>query len=96
MKKIFLAVLILFSAYSFSFACSTDFDCGMGNVCIKKFGNGQCFKIVDQYGNPKGNTSSDDFMNKYYQMKKYYYCNSDQDCPRGSLCDYRYGVCVRY
>jgi len=93
--KAILAALFLFSSYSFSLACDTNFDCGMGAVCIKKFGKGQCYKMTDQNGNPSDTISPDDFVNKHYQMKKYYYCESDSDCPRGSFCNYRYNVCVR-
>lgn len=91
-----LLLLCLFAITPQSYACDTDFDCGMGAVCIKRFGAGQCFRSVDRHGNPKDNTSPNDFINKYYQMKKGYYCNSDRDCPRGSYCDSQYNICIRY
>ena len=91
MKKI-LGLLFLVSTL---FACSSDFDCGMGTSCVKKAfqSNGVCMKNVDEYGTPQYNIPSTDSIGP--NMDSDGQCTFSTDCPIGFKCDRNYKVCVK-
>jgi hypothetical protein len=83
MKKIVFVLLV--GAVSL-FACNSDYDCGYGEKCVKKYYSyqGQCMK-----------SNSDKDMNSIWGGG---YNNNQHStsCPIGYSYDYSYNKCIRY
>lgn len=77
------------------FACSSDFDCGMGNSCVKKAfqSEGVCMKNVDEYGIQQYNMPDLDSVGP--NMDTDGQCDFDTDCPIGFKCNREYKVCMK-
>lgn len=79
-------------------ACYNDFECGMGNKCVKATGDinvtGVCVKPSDQFGNPRP-----DYSPPQSEPKKVRGCSFDTDCGIGFSCLKRngqiYGICIK-
>lgn len=71
--------------------CSSDFDCGTGQVCVKKPNNfsGICMNSVNEWGNNTYHSPSLDSINP---RMDYDQCGQ---CPIGFRCDLKYKVCVK-
>ena len=93
MKKILLG-LTIFGVINL-FACYSDFDCGIGNSCVKKAfeSNGVCMKNVDEYGTQQYNMPKLDSVGPNMNIDGD--CSFDLDCPIGFKCNSTYKVCVK-
>ena len=99
MKKIiFIFLLSLASVGSASAACFSDFDCGMGNKCVKASGDinltGVCVVPSDRFGNRRIDTTT-----PRSQPRNVSGCSFDLDCGLGFSCMKRSGqlkgICVK-
>lgn len=82
------------SAYSNrSNSCSSDYDCGVGNHCVKAqySSTGTCMKSVNEYGNQIQNMPNPNSIG----VNKVKRCTFDTDCPPGFSCDPFYNTCVK-
>jgi hypothetical protein len=63
--------------------CTTDYQCGFGNVCAKPGGSytGTCAKGVNSYGNPTFTPPRLDSIGPGRGQ-----CSFDTDCPVGFKC----------
>lgn len=83
MKLLIATLLTLVSSYSF--ACSSNFQCGIGEKCVKPAGsniyedNGECLNTGGQ------------------QLELTQKCNNNFDCNTGYRCTTQFGngVCVK-
>lgn len=77
-----------------AYGCVSDFDCGFGEVCVKKpyTSNGVCMKEVDEYGVQQFNSPRLDSVMPRMNDDG---CDFDTDCPIGFRCDNNYKVCVK-
>lgn len=75
--------------------CSSDFDCGMGNKCVKEpFNNrGTCMKAVDEFGIQTFDMPSSDSIGVNMDIDGD--CRFDTDCPIGFKCDKKHKACVK-
>lgn len=64
--------------------CSSDFQCGFGNVCVKdQFAvRGRCAKAVNEFGNPTNPMPRLDSVNPGGTGQ----CSFDTECPVGFAC----------
>ncbi|MDD2225990.1 MAG: hypothetical protein PHD42_02610 [Dysgonamonadaceae bacterium] len=92
MRKV-LAVL-LFGLTSL-FGCYSDFDCSMGERCVKKSfqSNGVCMEEVDEFGMKQYELPDPDSIGPNMDMDGQ--CSFDMDCPIGFRCDNKYKVCIK-
>lgn len=74
--------------------CSSDFQCSMGEKCIKKpySNNGVCMKTVNRYGGQTYSAPSASSVRPRMGGKQ---CRFLTDCPIGFQCDMTYNVCVK-
>lgn len=74
-------------------ACSSDFQCGFGNRCVKPpfSSSGTCMREVDDYGIPTFASPSADSIGVRTDLG----CIADVDCSIGFRCDPSYKACVR-
>ncbi len=75
--------------------CSSDFECGFGNVCVKSnfSASGRCMRAVNEYGSPNYSPPrTDSVMPKLPNRSD---CKFVTDCPPGFTCDTSSGTCVR-
>ncbi len=76
-------------------SCRSDFECGMGNRCIKaplKF-SGTCMKSVDKYGTKTYEMPRSESVLPNLNVSGQ--CSFTLDCPIGFRCDTKYKVCVK-
>ncbi len=99
MKNKFILIFLFFLASGTAFAgCYSDFDCGVGNECVKAAGDinitGICVTPSDQFGNKTYNYSP-----PHGQPHTVNNCSFDTDCSIGFSCVKRsgqiYGICVK-
>lgn len=91
-----LSVLVLFLLAARSDErCSSDFDCGIGNRCVKAplKSWGECMKETDSYGLPTFRIPQTDSIGPNMNLQGE--CNFDFDCSIGSYCDQKYKVCIK-
>jgi len=76
-------------------ACSSDFDCGIGSQCVKApfESSGACMKSVDEDGVRQYNMPDLDSVGP--NMNTSGECDFSTDCPVGFQCDSRLKVCVQ-
>ena len=88
-------ILGLFAGTSILFACSSDFDCGVGASCVKEVfsSEGVCMKNVNEYATPQYNMPSTNSIG--VNMNSDGECSFSTDCPIGFRCDSTYKVCVK-
>jgi hypothetical protein len=83
MKTFITIVSILFSINSL--ACTSDIECGIGNVCVKAQGsysiNGICAHPTDEYGNSQPITP--DSSDGPHEVNS---CEFNTDCDVGYSC----------
>jgi len=93
MKKYILAMIFL--GLTNLFACSSDFNCGIGYSCVKKpfQSEGLCMKNVDENGIQQYNMPSSNSIGP--NMDTDGQCNFDTDCPIGFRCNSEYKVCIK-
>ncbi len=90
------AVTALLMTVSMSaFACSSDFNCGMGNRCVKAplQSTGVCMQSVDEYGMRQYNLPSLDSINPNMNLEGQ--CSFSTDCPIGFECHSKLKACVK-
>jgi hypothetical protein len=78
-----------------SHGCSSDFECGYGNACVKPnfSASGTCMQAVNGYGVPTFNPPrTDSVMPKFPNRSD---CKFLSDCPPGFTCDTNSGTCVK-
>lgn len=93
-----LCLLIVFNS-ALAKECYNDYECGMGNKCVKAQGNigftGTCVTPVDRFGQPK-NQYSFPRNSKPEEVKA---CRFDTQCGIGFTCAMRdgqlNGICVK-
>lgn len=74
-------------------SCSSDFNCGLGQVCVKapfKL-EGICMEAVDEFGIKTYPEKSLDSMDIPTEGS----CDFDLDCPIGFYCHKKYKVCIK-
>lgn len=73
--------------------CTSDFDCGYGNTCVKErfTSGGVCMKSVDNSGRRVYNTPTADSIG----VRTSEGCRLNTDCPVGFSCDETYRACVK-
>lgn len=73
--------------------CWSDFDCGMGYICVKApyQTRGVCMRSVDEFGVQQYDLPRLDSI----FPKDDGDCNFDTDCPMGFHCDLTYKACIR-
>lgn len=76
-----------------SSGCSSDFDCGIGNKCVKEQfkSRGTCMKSVDEYGVQSFEMPNSSSIGVNTDSQ----CTFDTDCPVGFRCDTKYKACVK-
>jgi len=77
-----------------SSGCSSDFQCSMGEKCVKKpySNNGVCMKTVNRFGGQTYSAPSASSVRPRMGGKQ---CRFLTDCPIGFQCDMTYKVCVK-
>lgn len=83
------------SAYpSIPSACVSDFDCGVGNTCVKKqyAAGGICMKTVTSNGRQILNPANPNSIRVGGSVTR---CYSSAQCSPGFMCNLDYNVCVR-
>jgi hypothetical protein len=78
-----------------SSTCSSDYDCGFGNRCVKPnfSSQGTCMRSVNEYGGPSTDAPRpESVMPKFPNQQD---CTTFADCPMGFHCDWSSGACVR-
>lgn len=96
MKKLFL--LIIFFISQTAFACMGNYDCDMGQICVKAQGNvgmdGVCVTPTDRWGNPSNRIPSPSVSPETVRG-----CMYDTQCGIGGQCVKQsgdmYGICMR-
>lgn len=75
-------------------ACSSDFDCGTGNTCVKAplDSRGVCMRTVDEYGTRQYNLPSTRSIGPNMNLSGQ--CDFTTDCPIGFRCDSELKACV--
>ncbi len=75
-------------------ACVSDFDCGVGNTCVKKqyAAGGICMKTVTSTGRQVLNPANPNSIRVGGSVTR---CYSPTQCSAGFMCDLDYNVCVR-
>ena len=88
-------VLLLLSPVIAYPGCSSDFQCGAGNKCVKAplQSQGRCMKAVNKYGVRTFDTPSLDSVGP--NMKISGDCRFDTECPVGFRCHPKYKACVK-
>jgi hypothetical protein len=78
-----------------SSGCSSDYDCGMGNRCVKPnfSSRGTCMRLVNEYGGPAYDLPRIDSVSP--KMPSRHDCHLLTDCPIGFRCDTNSGACIR-
>lgn len=73
--------------------CSNDFQCGVGNACVKQrhSNDGVCMKSVDGNGTRVYNMPDSNSIG----IRTSEGCQFNTDCPVGFSCDATYKACVR-
>lgn len=76
-------------------ACSSDYDCGIGNSCVKELysSDGICMKNVDEFGTPEYSLPDPNSIGP--NMDDEGGCTFDTDCPVGFECNSKYKICVK-
>ena len=76
-----------------SSGCTSDFQCGVGNSCVKqRYSNdGVCMKSVDSNGTRVYNMPNSNSIG----VRTSEGCQFNTDCPVGFSCDATYKACVR-
>lgn len=75
--------------------CTSDFNCGIGNKCVKAplKSRGICMKSVDEFGLKNYNLPSTDSVGVNLNLDGQ--CSFNTDCPIGFKCDRNYKACVK-
>jgi len=92
---LFITCLLITVGTAWGKDCTSDFDCGIGNRCVKAplESRGICMKSVDEYGLPKYDTPSIDSIGPNMNLEGD--CYFDTDCPIGFRCHPKYKTCVK-
>tara|TARA_R110002110_G_scaffold415748_1_gene654857 strand:- start:97945 stop:99099 length:1155 start_codon:yes stop_codon:yes gene_type:complete len=74
-------------------ACSSDYSCGTGYSCIKKYlrNTGSCMKTLDSSGARTFDLPSTDSIGPNTMRQ----CISSSECPTGFQCEYSSGRCIK-
>ena len=90
---LFSAILLSLSVNSW--ACTSDFSCGIGYTCVKAplKSNGECMKSVDEYGARQYNVPDSDSIGPNMNLNGQ--CDFNTDCPIGFRCDRKLKACVK-
>jgi hypothetical protein len=94
MKRVLAVCLLVLCIPSLAWAeCYSDFDCGMGNTCVKApyQSSGTCMKRVDRHGLQRFDLPSLDSVGPKMDADCYF----DTDCPVGFHCHPKYKACVK-
>ena len=77
-----------------TFACSSDYSCGVGYACVKEpyKTRGECMKTVNEYGIQTFELPSDSSIGPKMSGDG---CTFATDCPIGFRCDRDLEVCVK-
>jgi hypothetical protein len=75
-------------------SCYSDFDCGIGNKCVKQQfqSDGVCMKTVNEYGTQKYDMPKTNSVGPKMDSGS---CSFDTDCPIGFRCDRKYKECIK-
>lgn len=96
MYKTFLLTLVSLSfvAPAAAFACSSDYSCGVGYICVKEpyKTRGECMKAVDEYGIQTFELPRERSIGPKISGEG---CTFVTDCPIGFKCDRDLEVCVK-
>jgi hypothetical protein len=78
-----------------SSGCSSDFDCGIGNRCVKPnfSSQGTCMRLVNEYGEPTYDLPRINSVSP--KVPSRHDCKFSTDCPIGFRCDTNSGACIR-
>ena len=92
---LFLVVIAILMISLSSWACTSDFNCGIGHRCVKAplQSTGVCMKTVDEYGTPQYNMPDLDSIGPNMNLEGQ--CNFNTDCPIGFICDRRLKACIK-
>ncbi len=92
---VIVGALVLAVVSSNSWACSSDFSCGIGYKCVKEplQSSGVCMKSVDEYGTRQFNLPDTNSVGP--NMKLDGQCDFNTDCPIGFQCDRRLKACIK-
>jgi hypothetical protein len=95
MKSMIIIVGVLLVASSNSWACSSDFSCGIGYKCVKAplQSSGVCMKTVDEYGTRQYNLPDPNSVGPNMNLGGQ--CDFNTDCPIGFRCDRRLKACIK-
>jgi hypothetical protein len=96
MNRIFIIFIVLLFVPAIAYAsCSSDFDCGIGNKCVKAplQSTGRCMKAVNEFGLPTYDMPRTDSVGPNMNISGD--CDFDTDCPIGFHCDRRYKTCIK-
>ena len=97
MKKLIIpglwVIIVVFSQNTW--ACTSDFGCGVGYTCVKEplRTEGICMKTVDEYGTREYNLPNVDSIGPNMDLDGQ--CDYDTDCPIGFKCARKLKVCVK-
>ena len=64
-------------------SCSSDFQCGFREKCVKRLGKSMCVKVVD--------SNESKVRDRNAEPKE---CRYDSQCPSGFECDKQFRICV--
>jgi hypothetical protein len=96
MKKLVLSFYCIVILSSINLlACSSDYDCDIGNSCVKELysSEGVCMKNVDEFGIPDYSMPDPDSIGP--NMDNEGGCTFNTDCPIGFECSSKYKICIK-
>ena len=96
MHKLCLFILgsLFFGMPTMTFACNSDYSCGVGYACVKEpyKTRGECMKTVNEYGIQTFELPSDSSIGPKMSGDG---CTFVTDCPIGFRCDRDLEVCIK-
>lgn len=96
MKKLIIICFFGISIFSgYTWACTSDFGCGMGFKCVKEplSSSGTCMRAVSEYGMRQYNMPDAGSVGPNLNIQGQ--CDYGRRCPIGFRCDRRLKVCVK-